>query len=187
MYHSDPDTVLPFFIKQFSTTKGIAPKHIKSRLDFVCLVLNNYGLNHETSVWNRTLILKFMEPYLIHTNLNVRESANNLAVIMSNLIGSAEVDQHFSHIPKKKLSKSSSRAQSPIKVQKPTGEETKHSRTSTGSQLDLLQQYLLNNFRVCIFCGKEDPKFTNESLDIHYWKECKVLTQCKHCNLVFSF
>lgn len=27
----------------------------------------------------------------------------------------------------------------------------------------------------CNFCGKYDPGFNEESLDIHYWKECPML------------
>lgn len=37
----------------------------------------------------------------------------------------------------------------------------------------------------CIFCGQHDDKFTPETLDAHYWKDCPVLVQCKDCNTVF--
>merc|ERR1719231_631398 len=36
----------------------------------------------------------------------------------------------------------------------------------------------------CQFCDIEDPKLTEEMLDLHYWKECKFLTSCKHCEQV---
>jgi hypothetical protein len=34
----------------------------------------------------------------------------------------------------------------------------------------------------CNFCLRQDPSFNDESLDIHYWKECPVLTTCWECD-----
>lgn len=36
----------------------------------------------------------------------------------------------------------------------------------------------------CDFCGRYDSTFTEESMDIHYWKECPVLTCCWECDQV---
>ena len=36
----------------------------------------------------------------------------------------------------------------------------------------------------CQFCGRYDPNFTEDSLDMHYWKECPVLTSCRMCGQV---
>ncbi|NXI96060.1 CE104 protein, partial [Psophia crepitans] len=37
---------------------------------------------------------------------------------------------------------------------------------------------------LCIFCGERDKSFTEEGLDLHYWKHCPVLTRCQHCKQV---
>ncbi|KGL97001.1 Centrosomal protein of 104 kDa [Charadrius vociferus] len=37
---------------------------------------------------------------------------------------------------------------------------------------------------LCIFCGERDESFTEEGLDIHYWKHCPMLTRCEHCKQV---
>ncbi|NXS96286.1 CE104 protein, partial [Jacana jacana] len=37
---------------------------------------------------------------------------------------------------------------------------------------------------LCIFCGKRDESFTEEGLDLHYWRHCPVLTRCEHCKQV---
>ncbi|NXP51727.1 CE104 protein, partial [Heliornis fulica] len=37
---------------------------------------------------------------------------------------------------------------------------------------------------LCIFCGERDKSFTEEGLDIHYWKHCPMLTRCQHCKQV---
>ena len=34
------------------------------------------------------------------------------------------------------------------------------------------------------FCGRYDPNFTEDMLDMHYWKECPMLTSCKFCGQV---
>uniref|UniRef100_A0A672V5F9 Centrosomal protein of 104 kDa n=1 Tax=Strigops habroptila TaxID=2489341 RepID=A0A672V5F9_STRHB len=37
---------------------------------------------------------------------------------------------------------------------------------------------------LCIFCGERDESFTEEGLDLHYWKHCRMLTRCEHCKQV---
>jgi centrosomal protein CEP104 len=54
--------------------------------------------------------------------------------------------------------------------------EELHSRKSTADS-DRFQQ-------TCIFCDLEDDTFTEETLDLHYWKECPALTVCEHCRMV---
>eukprot|EP00928_Gymnodinium_smaydae_P012291 TRINITY_DN14465_c0_g1_i2.p1 TRINITY_DN14465_c0_g1~~TRINITY_DN14465_c0_g1_i2.p1 ORF type:complete len:391 (-),score=78.50 TRINITY_DN14465_c0_g1_i2:115-1287(-) len=38
----------------------------------------------------------------------------------------------------------------------------------------------------CQFCGRQDPTFTPEALDVHYWRECPMLTQCELCQQVIE-
>jgi len=38
----------------------------------------------------------------------------------------------------------------------------------------------------CNFCLRVDPSFNEESLDIHYWKECPMLTTCWECDQVIE-
>lgn len=37
---------------------------------------------------------------------------------------------------------------------------------------------------LCIFCGERSASFTEEGLDLHYWKSCLMLTRCSHCRQV---
>ncbi|XP_069805131.1 centrosomal protein of 104 kDa [Dendropsophus ebraccatus] len=37
---------------------------------------------------------------------------------------------------------------------------------------------------LCIFCGDRDESFTEEGLDLHYWKQCPMLKRCEHCKQV---
>lgn len=38
----------------------------------------------------------------------------------------------------------------------------------------------------CQFCGLEDPSFTEEKLDLHYWQDCPMLISCRHCEQVIE-
>lgn len=40
---------------------------------------------------------------------------------------------------------------------------------------------------LCIFCGERNESFTEEGLDLHYWKHCLMLTRCDHCRQVRSW
>ncbi|XP_029362687.1 centrosomal protein of 104 kDa isoform X2 [Echeneis naucrates] len=37
---------------------------------------------------------------------------------------------------------------------------------------------------LCIFCGKKDESFTEDGLDLHYWKQCPMLRRCDECRQV---
>lgn len=39
-------------------------------------------------------------------------------------------------------------------------------------------------FSICIFCGEKNPSFTEEGLDLHYWKNCPMLKRCANCKQV---
>uniref|UniRef100_A0A8C6LGP5 Centrosomal protein of 104 kDa n=1 Tax=Nothobranchius furzeri TaxID=105023 RepID=A0A8C6LGP5_NOTFU len=41
-----------------------------------------------------------------------------------------------------------------------------------------------SHFSLCIFCGKKDESFTEDGLDIHYWKQCPMLRRCDECRQV---
>ncbi|NXS00793.1 CE104 protein, partial [Oxylabes madagascariensis] len=45
-------------------------------------------------------------------------------------------------------------------------------------ELSSVANYLDN---LCIFCGERNESFTEEGLDLHYWKHCAMLTRCEHC------
>ncbi|XP_053941925.1 centrosomal protein of 104 kDa [Cuculus canorus] len=56
----------------------------------------------------------------------------------------------------------------------PAAAESPKDHPSGGDNLDNL----------CIFCGERDKSFTEEGLDLHYWKHCPMLTRCEHCKQV---
>ncbi|XP_060603860.1 centrosomal protein of 104 kDa-like isoform X3 [Ruditapes philippinarum] len=41
-----------------------------------------------------------------------------------------------------------------------------------------------NMDNICIFCGEKNSSFTEEGLDLHYWKNCPMLKRCANCKQV---
>uniref|UniRef100_A0A673MNE6 Centrosomal protein of 104 kDa n=1 Tax=Sinocyclocheilus rhinocerous TaxID=307959 RepID=A0A673MNE6_9TELE len=39
-------------------------------------------------------------------------------------------------------------------------------------------------YSLCIFCGERDESFTEDGLDLHYWKHCPMLQRCLQCRQV---
>ncbi|XP_077400898.1 centrosomal protein of 104 kDa isoform X2 [Vanacampus margaritifer] len=47
-----------------------------------------------------------------------------------------------------------------------------------------VQQSITYLDNLCIFCGKTDDSFTEDGLDLHYWKHCPMLRRCDECKQV---
>ncbi|XP_026222696.1 centrosomal protein of 104 kDa isoform X2 [Anabas testudineus] len=47
-----------------------------------------------------------------------------------------------------------------------------------------IQQSINYLDNLCIFCGKKDESFTEDGLDLHYWKHCPMLRRCDECRQV---
>ncbi|XP_074074741.1 centrosomal protein of 104 kDa isoform X3 [Macrotis lagotis] len=62
----------------------------------------------------------------------------------------------------------------PKKTVHPNAPDSPGDHASVANYLDYL----------CIFCGERDDSFTEEGLDLHYWKHCPMLTRCEHCKQV---
>ncbi|XP_054250967.1 centrosomal protein of 104 kDa [Indicator indicator] len=68
-------------------------------------------------------------------------------------------------------------------LQKPKNEGSRSPQSAAEMPDDhsSVASYLDN---LCIFCGERDESFTEEGLDLHYWKHCPVLIRCEHCKQV---
>jgi hypothetical protein len=40
------------------------------------------------------------------------------------------------------------------------------------------------SYTTCMFCNVHDPTWNEDGLDLHYWKDCTLLTQCPACSQV---
>ncbi|XP_065353276.1 centrosomal protein of 104 kDa isoform X4 [Cloeon dipterum] len=58
--------------------------------------------------------------------------------------------------------------------------------TSRGQPSPTASEERKSAFRMCIFCKKRDASFTEQGLNVHYWKSCPMLTRCNHCRQVIE-
>uniref|UniRef100_A0A2K5CIS4 Centrosomal protein of 104 kDa n=1 Tax=Aotus nancymaae TaxID=37293 RepID=A0A2K5CIS4_AOTNA len=59
---------------------------------------------------------------------------------------------------------------------------TQGGKAAPAEALGIPDEHYLDN--LCIFCGERSESFTEEGLDLHYWKHCLMLTRCGHCKQV---
>ncbi|KAK7135936.1 hypothetical protein R3I94_014565 [Phoxinus phoxinus] len=85
----------------------------------------------------------------------------------------SEKGKENSKVPEKKTEKA---AKSAVvkKVNQSVPADAKDSQSSAANYLDNL----------CIFCGERDATFTEDGLDLHYWKHCPMLQRCLQCRQV---
>uniref|UniRef100_A0A8C1Y8N8 Centrosomal protein of 104 kDa n=1 Tax=Cyprinus carpio TaxID=7962 RepID=A0A8C1Y8N8_CYPCA len=81
-------------------------------------------------------------------------------------------------------------------TEKEDGEKEKEEIRSLQEQLAVLKEIsveMKDQIRVdagavlsslCIFCGERDESFTEDGLDLHYWKHCPMLQRCLQCRQV---
>ncbi|XP_029974326.1 centrosomal protein of 104 kDa isoform X2 [Salarias fasciatus] len=67
------------------------------------------------------------------------------------------------------------------KAGKAIDSEDPQSKLTDDEDIQQSIQYLDN---ICIFCGKKDDSFTEDRLDLHYWKHCAMLRRCEQCGQV---
>lgn len=69
----------------------------------------------------------------------------------------------------------------PPKIQ-PKKNQTQQQSIEYGNE----EEEFHDNDKICNFCGTFDDNFNKESIDIHYWKECPMLTTCWECEQVIE-
>ncbi|XP_052460383.1 centrosomal protein of 104 kDa isoform X1 [Carassius gibelio] len=85
----------------------------------------------------------------------------------------SEKGKDNTRVPEKKAEKATKSA-GVKKVNQSVPADVKGSEPSFANFLDNL----------CIFCGERDESFTEDGLDLHYWKHCPMLQRCLQCRQV---
>nr|XP_003413547.1 centrosomal protein of 104 kDa isoform X2 [Loxodonta africana] len=65
---------------------------------------------------------------------------------------------------------------------KPKNQDTQGRKAVPPNAPEIPDNYCLDH--LCIFCGERNESFTEEGLDLHYWKHCLMLTRCDYCKQV---
>nr|XP_008514904.1 PREDICTED: centrosomal protein of 104 kDa isoform X2 [Equus przewalskii] len=65
---------------------------------------------------------------------------------------------------------------------KAKNQDTQGRKAAPPDAAEIPDNHYLDN--LCIFCGERSDSFTEEGLDLHYWKQCLMLTRCDYCKQV---
>ncbi|XP_057410580.1 centrosomal protein of 104 kDa isoform X2 [Balaenoptera acutorostrata] len=65
---------------------------------------------------------------------------------------------------------------------KAKNQDTQGRKAAPPNVPEIPDNHYLDN--LCIFCGERSDSFTEEGLDLHYWKDCLMLTRCDYCKQV---
>ncbi|XP_067574092.1 centrosomal protein of 104 kDa isoform X3 [Pseudorca crassidens] len=65
---------------------------------------------------------------------------------------------------------------------KAENQDTQGRKAAPPNAPEIPDNHYLDN--LCIFCGERSDSFTEEGLDLHYWKHCLMLTRCDYCKQV---
>ncbi|XP_054939792.1 centrosomal protein of 104 kDa isoform X2 [Physeter macrocephalus] len=65
---------------------------------------------------------------------------------------------------------------------KARNQDTQGRKAAPPNAPEVPDNHYLDN--LCIFCGERSDSFTEEGLDLHYWKHCLMLTRCDYCKQV---
>lgn len=84
------------------------------------------------------------------------------------------------HTPKKHTATVESEPQKTVQ----TAAVSKAQPNKTSQKEDVQQSVTDYLDNLCIFCGRRDEAFTEDGLDLHYWKHCPMLRRCEHCKQV---
>ena len=57
-------------------------------------------------------------------------------------------------------------------------------RNEISAELPAVGDLPVEDDSMCQFCGLHNPTFTEEKLDLHFWKECPMLMPCEQCGQI---
>ncbi|KAI4883085.1 hypothetical protein NFI96_011968 [Prochilodus magdalenae] len=115
----------------------------------------------------------------------IRSLQEQLAVLKEISVGSANYDGDYSIICSQTAEKEKEKS---TPTEKPTKTGVKKGTHSISGDAVKGKQSTVANYldNLCIFCGEKDKSFTEEGLDLHYWKHCPMLFRCIHCRQVYQ-
>ena len=177
-----------------------------SRLNLVLEIVNTAGVNnkHGVSVENVIGFMKGAETFT-HSNGEVREVTRLCCIAMSKLVGPDAILPHLeppvlrktqfddytlaltgkSSKPAANTTTSASNASHDDKDKRHAAPDSKHHKSPHKKGKDAPpSEAETASYTTCMFCGVSDPSWNEDSLDLHYWQDCTLLTQCPACGQV---
>lgn len=142
-------------------------------------------------------VLNFLTPHVDHRDKAVRDAMVELAVALRRRDSKKVMSAIETIDPAKRdilVAKLSGDVKSPGKgtqepkasVKKDSNKKGKKGKDGSSAKKNSRkeEEESLQNF--CQFCGLQDENFSEEKLDLHYWQDCVMLTNCQQCEQVIE-
>lgn len=137
-----------------------------------------------------------------HSNGEVRDAAKYLTVALHRLVGEKPIEPYLDLLRKKQKEEyfAAFNGEDDGTVKSTArGEHSTHSKAKGGVNTAAVKSANKDdpvtsskegggggdgdesNFTTCMFCGKTDKSWNEDGLDLHYWKDCPLLSPCPAC------
>ena len=194
-------------LKPMPPKQKAAWRPVCSRLQLVLEIIKLSGVNQKSgiSVDNVLAFMKGSETFT-HSNGEVRDVTKSCCVAMQKVVGSDAilpqlepvlrkqqlddyklafgVDTNQPEIPEKQTASPESAKVSHAPTHNNHGTPHK-SPVKKGKHHD--QEAPSDeppSYTTCMFCGIQDPTWNEDGLDLHFWKDCTMLTKCPACSQI---
>lgn len=203
-----PSLIIQHVLKPLSDKRRNAWRPIVSRLQLLADFVAIYGFGGQTG-FSPESVMSFAKSNgcFSHSHGEVRDAARDLTVSVQLLVGSAAIESYLKLLRPKQLEEyqlSLQRAQEGAREQARDRSNQYHN-AKTSLQTRKVQQSgqkvntaavraeakmatvedgggdYNESFTKCMFCGAGDENWNEDTLDLHYWKDCAILAPCSAC------
>jgi centrosomal protein CEP104 len=189
-YHDDVEKsmMLGSLLRQLKKKDASRPGPIKGRLGLIADFIPALGLQ-DSAGFSAGAIMAFVLAFIEHRDGSVREAVIVVATEVFLQIGEKRMKPFLSKIRPGLVD---TLQQSFDNAEKNGGtKKSEHKSRAPASKAAAKQeQHEVADDEpeqgFCQFCGQEDPTFTDEKLDMHYWQDCPILTSCKQCEQIIE-
>ena len=184
--------------------KSHAWRPLVARMHLLRDIVSNFGVNNEETGATTESIMTFpkQNACFSHSNGDVRDAAKDLTTAIESVVGVHAIEPFLRELRPKQLEEyeaafrkaaAEDKFKSQRKIQKPSvlTPRTQNKKVSVASGGKVLTSAVrseeregicdTDNFTQCMFCGAGDPDWNEDSLDLHYWKDCLLLSSCPAC------
>lgn len=185
--------------------KGHAWRPLVARLRLLRDIVANYGINNDETGATTESVMGFPKRYgcFSHSNGDVRDASRELTTVVESVVGVHALEPFLRDLRPRQLEEYRTAFEKAAaedkfkgmarKINKPSvlTPRTSNKKVSVASggqvQTSAVRSMERDGAEVedggqqCMFCAASDPEWNEDSLDMHYWKDCTFLTPCPAC------
>lgn len=185
--------------------KGHAWRPLVARLRLLRDIVANFGINNDETGATTESVMGFPKRYgcFSHSNGDVRDASKELATAVESIVGVHALEPFLRELRPRQLEEYRAAFEKAAvedkfkemarKINKPSvltpRTNSKKTSVASGGQVQTSAVRSMerdgtegeDGGQQCMFCGASDPEWNEDSLDMHYWKDCTFLTPCPAC------